>query len=152
MDLLIVPLTTALFALLGSYLGAKWGRTTEHRQWLRNERVKVYSDFLTEIQEEIRKAEWSMLEQPVAVKFPHVHMARIDVVGSEAVREAASDYARHIRGYETARSLLANEPRFLEISGPNTAKRREDFTQARVGLIDIGTSFVLVIREDLRTG
>ena len=150
-SLFAVPVASAIFALFGSWLGTRWGRANEHKQWLRNERVKVYSEFLTELKEEIRKAEWSTLQQRAPVKFPHVHMARIDVVGSHAVRSAAKEYGTHVTSYELAGRLLAAEPGFLEIPGPNTAKRQQDFMEARNGLLEIGQRFDEVIRKDLRT-
>jgi len=40
--LLLIPLGTGVFALVGSWLGARLGRTNEHWQWLRNEKRKEY--------------------------------------------------------------------------------------------------------------
>lgn len=45
----LVPLATGLLALLGSWLGTKWGKTTEHQQWLRNQKIEVYTNLLRQI-------------------------------------------------------------------------------------------------------
>lgn len=44
--LLVVPLATGVFALFGSWLGSMLGKTTEHDQWLRNQRMQNYMDFM----------------------------------------------------------------------------------------------------------
>ncbi|MBT2522761.1 hypothetical protein [Arthrobacter sp. ISL-28] len=41
-----IALIAAAAALSGSLLGAFFTRTTEHKQWLRNEKMKAYEDFL----------------------------------------------------------------------------------------------------------
>lgn len=43
---LILP---AVLALLGSWLGTRWGKTTEHSQWLRNQKIEVYTNLLRQI-------------------------------------------------------------------------------------------------------
>lgn len=40
--LISVPVLTGMFALLGSWWGSRLGKTTEHAQWLRNEKKKDY--------------------------------------------------------------------------------------------------------------
>ncbi len=45
--LLVVPILTGAFALGGSWLGAKLGKTTEHQQWIRNEKTEVYSQLMS---------------------------------------------------------------------------------------------------------
>jgi hypothetical protein len=41
-----IALIAAAAALSGSLLGALFTRTTEHQQWLRNQKTKAYDDFL----------------------------------------------------------------------------------------------------------
>lgn len=41
-----IPLLSGVLALIGAWLGAFFNRTNEHRQWLRNERLKAYNDYL----------------------------------------------------------------------------------------------------------
>jgi hypothetical protein len=43
---LLIPLGTGICALLGSWLGSFLGKTTEHDQWLRNQRMQTYTEFL----------------------------------------------------------------------------------------------------------
>lgn len=43
---LLVPVLTGIFALVGAYLGGLLNRTNEHKQWLRNEKVVAYREYL----------------------------------------------------------------------------------------------------------
>lgn len=147
----LVPIATGLLALLGSWVGTKLGKATEHAQWLRNERVRVYVDFLAEVKEEIWKLQTSPSPQSVPFSFPVDRLARIDIVGSNTVREAAVEYARHKNSYELARSALAAEGGILEIPGPNRARITDEYAQAHKRLIDLGESFVRAVRKDLDT-
>lgn len=38
----LVPVSTGLLALAGSWFGSKWGKTAEHKQWRRNQRQDAY--------------------------------------------------------------------------------------------------------------
>lgn len=45
----VAIITTAVggvFALLGGWLGIKWGKNAEHEQWLRNELISAYTEFM----------------------------------------------------------------------------------------------------------
>lgn len=44
--LLVVPIATGIFALLGSWLGSKLGKSTEHKQWLRDQQRNAYADLI----------------------------------------------------------------------------------------------------------
>lgn len=50
-----VPLVTFIFAVAGSWWGSRLGRTTEHKQWLRNEKLNVYKE-LHRASEDIMRA------------------------------------------------------------------------------------------------
>lgn len=45
----VVALATAILAYGGSWLGAKLGKSHEHNQWSRNEKIKAYASFLSEL-------------------------------------------------------------------------------------------------------
>lgn len=148
---LLVPIATGLLALFGSWLGTRWGKITEHGQWLRNERVKVYTDFLTDIKKEIWKLQTASSPESVPFNFPVDRLARIDIVGSEVVRAAAREYAQHKNAYEVSRSLLAAEGNILDVPGPNRRRVTEDYAAAHKRLIDLGENFIAVVRKDLDT-
>jgi hypothetical protein len=40
-------IVTGVVAIAAGYLGAMWGRNGEHRIWLRNEKMKLYSNVMT---------------------------------------------------------------------------------------------------------
>jgi hypothetical protein len=44
--LISVPIVAGVFALIGSWLGSRLGRSTEHQQWLRNQKQAAYSELL----------------------------------------------------------------------------------------------------------
>ena len=49
-QILPVPVLTFILALAGSWWGARLGRTTEHWQWLRNEKQKIYVTILDQLE------------------------------------------------------------------------------------------------------
>jgi hypothetical protein len=147
----LVPAATAILALFGSWFGTRWGKTTEHQQWLRNERVKVYTDFLAEIKAEIWKLQTASAPQTVEFSFPVDRLARIDIIGSQTVRAAALEYAQHKNDYEISRSLLSAEGSILDVPGPNRARITDEYAQSRKRLIELGENFIEVVRRDLDT-
>ncbi|WP_323960481.1 hypothetical protein GC088_03245 [Arthrobacter sp. JZ12] len=48
---IITTATGGAFAIIGSWLGSKWGKKTEHDQWLRNEKKQVYVSSLRALDE-----------------------------------------------------------------------------------------------------
>lgn len=138
---------TGIFGLVKSRQDTR----TEHKQWLRNERVKVYSEFLSEIKEETWKLQTSPSPQTVTLSFPVDRLARIDIVGSETVRAAALEYAQQKNGYETSRGLFAAEGSILEVPGPNRTRIADQYVQAHRRLIELGENFLEVVRKDLDT-
>lgn len=138
---------TGVFMLIKSALDTK----SEHKQAMRNERIKIYVDFLAAIKEEIWKMQTASSPETVRFTFPVEHLAKIDILGSRPVRAAAGEYARHKNSYELARGRLADEGHFLDIPGPNRARLTEEYAQAHKGLIDLGENFVHVVRKDLDT-
>lgn len=123
---------------------------TEHRQAMRNERIKIYVEFLANIKNEIWKIQTTPSPEAVQLSFPVEHLAKIDALGSRHVREAATAYAQHKNNYEMSRSLLAAEGSFLGVPGPNRA-RIEDYAQSHRRLLDLGENLIKAVRKDLRT-
>ncbi|MEW1821747.1 hypothetical protein AB0323_13325 [Arthrobacter sp. NPDC080031] len=94
--LLVVPIATGSLALLGSWLGSRLGKTTEHEQWLRNEKIETYSEYL----ETIRRVDL-LLERVVGGVSKPVELmeatdelggSRLRLISSEAVREATKSH------------------------------------------------------------
>jgi hypothetical protein len=46
METLWAAVITGAVAIAAGFLGARWGGKNEHRQWVRNEKLRVYSDFI----------------------------------------------------------------------------------------------------------
>ncbi|MBP2215962.1 hypothetical protein [Arthrobacter sp. CAN_C5] len=55
--LVLVPIVTGIFAVLGSWFGSRFGRTTEHKQWVRSEKRNAYGDFLGAVLQAQRESE-----------------------------------------------------------------------------------------------
>lgn len=41
-----VPIATGMLAVLGSFLGTRFGKSAEHKQWVRNQKMKSYTEYL----------------------------------------------------------------------------------------------------------
>ncbi len=123
----------------------------EHKQWLRNERVKIYVEFLTEVKQDIWKLQNSKSPHTAKFSLPVEHLAKIDVVGSRPVRAAAGEYARHKNFFEIARQQLTEEGGILDAPNPRREKVTDDYSKAHKRLIDLGEEFVQVVRRDLDT-
>lgn len=138
---------TGLFMLIKTAVDTK----AEHRQAMRNERIKIYVDFLAAIQEEVWTIQNTSPPQTVRSTFPVAHLAKIDALGSRTVRLAAGEYARHKNLYELVRRQLVDEGEFLGIPGPNRKRITEQYAEAHKRLIDLGEDLIRVVRKDLRT-
>lgn len=90
--LLIVPVATGGLALFGSWWGSRLGKSTEHEQWLRNEKVETYSQYL----ETIRLGDILLNSVGSGVKNvsdvlesrDHTGGSRLRLISPKSVREA----------------------------------------------------------------
>ena len=126
-------------------------QAAEHRQAIRNERIKIYVEFLAAIKEDIWKIQTNSSPQDVRLSFPVQHLAKIDALGSTTVRAAATRYAQHKNDYEMARDLLIAEGSILDVPGPNRARISDKYAKAHETLITLGENLINVVRKDLRT-
>lgn len=44
--LFAVPIATGLLAVFGSFLGTRFGKSAEHQQWVRDQKMKFYTEYL----------------------------------------------------------------------------------------------------------
>jgi hypothetical protein len=87
---LSVPVLTGIFALFGSWVGSKLGKATEHHQWLRNQKVEVYSSLLRQVHaSNLALNHYKTTGQdlnPDLSDIKDISNARLMVVGSRDVR------------------------------------------------------------------
>lgn len=150
MENLIGVALGAVVAALAGLGGLIISKNNEHDQWRRNERVKVYSDFLAAINEQLPKIIPAGTRR-AQVSFPHALMARIHVVGSKAVREAAQEYASQMLVLETTAAFLASDGEFLDVPGPDRRRHQDMHAQAHKQYHDLAAAFLHAVRKDLRT-
>jgi hypothetical protein len=103
----IVPVAAAL---VGIFLGARLGRTTEHRQWLRNQKIEAYTSILRQINVSLRALDAYHLEAKTKSAddlkdITDSTNARLELIASRKVRTALQflDVDR-VRLQEAARS------------------------------------------------
>lgn len=118
---LLIPLGTGVFALIGSWLGSFLGRTTEHKQWLRNEKVETYSKFLMQTREGdfvIQHFLRGAIEGAKAVESGHfTGNHRLHIVAPKAIREAADHHIalrQVISKFVNERPVTGDNPTYLE--------------------------------------
>lgn len=149
--LIAVPVVAGVFALLGGWWGSRLGKDTEHSQWQRNERMKAYADFLSAIDEAREKI--GPLEHPPSLMepFPNNELARIEIVGSQAVRVLASQFRScllrvHMASMSTVEAFgnadLTEAERVSQVN--EYGSFAEQFAKHRL-------AFVTAVRKDLGT-
>lgn len=148
--LIAVPVVAGGFALWGGWWGSRLGKNTEHSQWQRNEQVKVYTDFLTSITEELQKIRPVGDVDEVELKFPADEMARIEIVGSQDVRELAHRFRQHILILQRAAIIVAADKR----SGAPAEQLDEHsrlWGEEATRLMNLREQYVRAVRKDLKT-
>ncbi|MDR6637517.1 hypothetical protein [Paenarthrobacter nitroguajacolicus] len=91
---LLVPIAAAVVGTVaGVWIGARLSKTTEHEQWLRNQKIDSYTNFLRQIHAWIRAldkehdAPMAADEESVPLKdITDTTNARLDLVASRKVR------------------------------------------------------------------
>lgn len=124
---LILP---AVLALFGSWLGAKLGKTNEHEQWLRNQKVEKYTAYVNACKHIVRVTNGTAPD-PERFNESWTTLGLIDaeLVASKKVQARLDGFDRAFFNYATSKG----DPEVLE----------EKYTQA---LEDLNKAF----RKDLR--
>lgn len=91
---LIAPVVAGLFALGGSWLGTRFGKATEHQQWLRNQKQEAYVAFINEARDMLIHAMSSERVTAERIEWAKSRIARlrpteITLLAPEEVRETA---------------------------------------------------------------
>lgn len=66
-----IPLLTFIFALAGSWWGSRLGRTTEHWQWLRNEKRERYVTTLNDLNQMMDQLDADILAETLLDERPY---------------------------------------------------------------------------------
>ncbi|WP_130449790.1 hypothetical protein [Zhihengliuella halotolerans] len=142
----IVPLLAGFLALLGSWKGAKWGKTTEHEQWLRNERLRVYTRFLEEDVplDVARMTSWigEGKAPPVGDRGLQL-ITKILLIGGASTSEQARKVLDHHRALEAYAFEAVSKRIPMEEMRPKTEKLASE-TMAATG------ELILRIRAELK--
>lgn len=139
---LTVPILTGLLALFGSWVGSFLGRTTEHKQWKRNQKVETYMDFL-EVARPLDSESLIGTNAREGVDSLHHHLLRIRILGSSSVIDAAHKVQASMRQItDYAKDIINDEPMTEEEETKVKALTRQLFLHIDA-LID-------AIRDDLK--
>lgn len=99
--LFVVPVAAGFFALLGSWIGSRLGKVTEHQQWLRNHKIESYTNLLRQAHASINSLDAH--QHDVAPRenrlegIEDVTNARLAIVGSREVRTWAVVHHDNLR-------------------------------------------------------
>lgn len=83
----LIPVTTGLLAVVGSWLGVGLSKFVEHDQWLRNEKYAVYKQVYEDLESAKRKIFDSYLNRvaPMGTELVAPNSLAFDLVSSEDV-------------------------------------------------------------------
>lgn len=113
--LLVVPIATGVFALLGSWLGSRLARRSEQTQWTRNKKQEAYADFIGHMRITQQESLPAVLE--MVGEIPTVDVAleaeeerlraywQLELVSNDAVAEVALELLNDLSIY---RRMLSN--------------------------------------------
>lgn len=90
----LVPAATGLLALLGSWVGTKLGKATEHAQWLRNEKMTAYRTYMNAAHafENVAKGHRPFNSSEMNEQQKILYSVDPDLVSSPLVDKAMSRY------------------------------------------------------------
>lgn len=157
---LLIPLGTGVFALIGSWLGSFLGRTTEHKQWLRNQKQEAYSEFMVTAEGQFNKLLMAALDQSTELDLDSLDMTRgrLKLIAHPEVRTVAGDIMREIgQAYLLRLTYLENleDTSDSESVKQNKAKRRADAVNEILDIhetiVDHFITYVEKVRVDLKT-
>jgi hypothetical protein len=117
---LLIPLGTGVFALIGSWLGAKLGKTTEHAQWLRNRKVDSYTAYVNACKHIVRGKQQGVTEQDVSkfeASFTQLSLIDAELVATKKVQARLDEF---------------NDAFFLYVTTPDgdTEKLTKDYKES----------------------
>ncbi|UVJ37991.1 hypothetical protein [Arthrobacter sp. CJ23] len=125
----LVPVATGILAVAGSWFGTKLGKTTEHDQWLRNQKIEAYTNVLRQVHASVNSldARHHNLE-PASSQHKDITdttNARLLIVASDEVTTYLNVNQYSLRraleavktdGYENERSVLTQSVARLQES------------------------------------
>lgn len=146
--LLVVPVATGVFALGGSWLGAWLGRATEHKQWIRDNKQKAYTRFLsatTDAASNAFRADRKYAEEVMLA------LDEVRLCGSAGVLKAAEK----IKAQVLLNNRIAKDRPFM-LTEPDAneegLKRTErELSKGIVDLLKLGDTFTKEARKDTGT-
>lgn len=126
-----VPVLTGAFAFLGSWLGSRLGKITEHGQWLRNS--KQAAEYLSAIVEASSTLE-PAIEAREAQRRSAIALSQIRLIGARRVTSAAVSFSTHVNKMHR---LSKDRREMLDL----------DFSANEAAIIEIGAKIMESIRE-----
>ncbi len=141
-------------ALIGAKWGSKLGKDSEHQQWVRDERMKVYVEFLSALNAEIAKI--NIMEKPEPIhELPTAplrnELARIEVLGSQKVRVLARKLPDHVGVCQTSARFVAGDIYFPGNPDEGQEQRLNSYHGVVRALNDLLGDYVEAVRKDLGT-
>ncbi|MDP9982966.1 hypothetical protein J2W14_002368 [Pseudarthrobacter oxydans] len=149
--LVAIPVVTGVFALAGAWFGGSLGKYNEHTQWRRNQRAEAYTDFLTALNEEIRKISHLRDSRKADVVFPETELARIEIVGSQNVRVLARKFQDHLHGYRSTASFVYQNGQYPDMPPGDQESHLDLYSNAAGRLVELRDAYVMAVRKDLGT-
>jgi hypothetical protein len=138
---------TGIFVLVKIWLD----KSTEHTQWRRNERMKVYTDFLAAVNKDSAKIKPFGNPGALELTCGHKELARIELVGSQSVRGVARKFRDHIWAYQSAAEFVAKDGRLQGIPKEDKDEHLHRYIGAVRELSKLTGDYVEAVRADLGT-
>lgn len=128
-----VPVLTGAFALLGSWLGSRLGKITEHGQWLRNSKQAAYAEYLSAIVEASSTLEPD-IDAREAQRRAAIALSQIRLIGARRVTSAAVSFSTRVNNMHR---LSKDRREMVDL----------DFSANEAAIIDNGAKIMEAIRE-----
>lgn len=113
----LIPVTTGLLAVVGSWLGVGLSKFVEHDQWLRNEKYAVYKDVYRDLENASRAIFDAYLDRvaPMGTELVAPESLAFDLVSSQSVydqrgRCVAALLKYHIAVYKARENESYDDP------------------------------------------
>jgi hypothetical protein len=114
---LLIPVTTGLLAIFGSWLGVGLSKFVEHDQWLRNEKYAVYKDVYRDLDSASRKIFDAYLDRvaPMGTQLVAPESLAFDLVSSQNVydqrgRCVSALFKYHLAVYQARENESYDDP------------------------------------------
>jgi hypothetical protein len=103
----LLPIVTAVFAVAGSWLGAKLGKDNEHEQWLRDRRLEKYTTYANACKHiiSVRNGMQEVDESKFFESFATLSLIDVELVASKKVQSELDSFNKAFFEYTTSKEL-----------------------------------------------